>query len=170
MNTDVRVADQVWIATALLQRESPERSFASAEIEARAHEEFGELSPGFRTHLAVHCVAGKKPNRGRYRILTKSTGRGMRRLFRRGDPVHEERGDGKQMPVRREIPSKYWTLLDWYEQEYNGEPNGKSSPPSSNGPDGSGKNWLRFVGYINAHDLAIMKRVIEEEFEQVHPE
>jgi len=37
-------------------------------------------------------------------------------------------------------------------------------------PDGSGKNWLRFVGYINKEDLNTMSEAIEQNCEQIIPE
>ncbi len=56
----VKVADEVWIATALLHREHPERdSFQVGEIVDRAvHEKLREpLRPGVQIHASVHCVA-----------------------------------------------------------------------------------------------------------------
>lgn len=117
---DIKVADEVWIATALLHRESPERAdFAVGEIVDRARREglTPELRPGVYVHAVQHCVANRPPKPGRYRMLVE-TGPNRRRLFRPGDPVDEGRRGAKSTPSRGAIPSKYHALLDWYETEY----------------------------------------------------
>ena len=79
---DVKVADEVWIVTALLQREAPEREdFAVEEIVERARQEkvFETLRPGVYIHAQMHCVANRPPNPGRYRMLFE-TRPGRRRL------------------------------------------------------------------------------------------
>jgi hypothetical protein len=114
--TDVKVADEVWIATALLHRERPERTdFAVEEIVDRAKRE--GLSKPFRkgvyVHAIQHCVANRAPNSGRYRMLVE-TAPGRRRLFRTGDSYDPAREGAKNVPERDEIPSRYAPLLDWY--------------------------------------------------------
>lgn len=116
----VKVADEVWIVTALLHRENPSRAgFAVKEIVARARSEaiHGTLRPGVRQHASQHCVANVLPDPGRYKMLY-ATAKGTRRLFREGDPFHPDRRDGKVVPRREEIPAKYSDLLDWYWSEY----------------------------------------------------
>jgi hypothetical protein len=116
----VRVADEVWIATALLHRENPRAiDFTLKEIEARVAQEglTAGNRPGVYTHVAVHCVGNRAPDKGRYRILLE-TGPSRRRLFRPGDPYHPGREGGKVVPERSEIPSKYHALLDWYEERW----------------------------------------------------
>jgi hypothetical protein len=83
------VADEVWIATALLHREHPDREdFTVAEIVARAREEgvTPQLRPGVYVHATQHCVANRPPNPGRYRMLLE-TGSNRKRLYRPGDPA-----------------------------------------------------------------------------------
>jgi hypothetical protein len=46
-----------------------------------------ELRPNVQVHAALHCVANKRPNPANYCMLYE-TGRGRRRLFRRGDVAH----------------------------------------------------------------------------------
>ena len=118
MTAAIRVADEVWIATALLHREHLEAAdFSLKAIEARLARErlSGEKRPGIYPHLSVHCVANRPPNGGRYRMLFE-TAPSRRRLFRPGDPYHREREGGKTAPDRGEIPPKYHSLLDWYER------------------------------------------------------
>ena len=115
----VKVADETWIATALLHREFPDREdFTIGEIVKRASVQklHGELRPGVRVHAAMHCVANREPNPGRYRMLL-ATGNNRRRLYRTADPTHPLR-KGKITPRREDIPKRYHVLLEWYEKTY----------------------------------------------------
>ena len=114
---DLRVADEVWIATALLHREHPERDdFSIDEIVQRAAKESlaNGNRPGVYVHIVQHCVANRAPNPGRYRMLFE-TAPGRRRLFRKGDPYHPAREGAKTTPNREDIPSGCLGLLSWYE-------------------------------------------------------
>ena len=82
----IRVADEVWIATALLHRRHPDRDdFTVCEIVRQAEAEKvsdGPLRAGIQSHVYQHCVANKAPaSVGRYRMLFE-TSKGRRRLFR----------------------------------------------------------------------------------------
>ncbi len=120
----VLVADEVWIATALLHRHNPGRGdFAASEILRQVETERvagDRLRPGVAPHVYLHCVANKAPNSGRYRMLFE-TSKGRRRLFKRGDPCHPQRADSKHMPRREQIPRAYVGLIDWYRRQYAGE-------------------------------------------------
>ena len=109
----VRVADEVWIATALLHRRHPDRDdFAVGEIVRQAETERvadGPLRTGVQSHVYQHCVANKAPDSGRYRMLFE-TSKGRRRLFRPGDPCHPRRNAGKDVPRDDEIPPTYRKL------------------------------------------------------------
>jgi hypothetical protein len=112
----IKVADEVWITTALLHREHPERpDFAIEEIVEHARKTglSEPLRPGFYVHVVQHCVANRPPNPGRYRMLFE-TGPGRRRLFRKGDPYHPEREGAKVMPNREDLPHGLNGLLAWY--------------------------------------------------------
>jgi hypothetical protein len=116
---DIKVADEVFIATALLHRENPKRSdFTISEIVERAAKEnlFGELRPGVRVHASLHCVANRAPNPGRYRMLYATGGR-TRRLLRSGDDEHPGR-TGKIWPDPEAVPSRYTELINWAKQRY----------------------------------------------------
>jgi hypothetical protein len=113
---ELKVADEVWIAMALLHRDHPKRTdFSIEEIMERAAKEAGSepLRPGFRVHVNQHCVANRPPNPGRYRMLFE-TASGRRRLFRSGDNYDTAREGAKIVPAREDIPSEYGALLDWY--------------------------------------------------------
>jgi hypothetical protein len=121
--TDVRIADELWIATALLHIEHPEREdFALKEIEDRVRREAvaGDLRKGVYPHVSLHAVANLPPNPGRYRMLF-ATGRHRRRLFRPGDGFHPDREGSKTAPAPEDIPAKYWYLFDWYARTNGGE-------------------------------------------------
>jgi hypothetical protein len=112
----VRVADEVWIATALLHREQPSQSdFTIEEIVRRAAQEAinGPARPGVYVHVVQHCVANRFPNPGRYRMLFE-TQEGRRRLFRKGDTYHPEREGSKITPNIEDLPSGYAGLVSWY--------------------------------------------------------
>lgn len=112
----IRVADEVWIAAALLHRERPgQADFTVEEIVERAERESltGQLRPGVYVHAVQHCVANRLPNPGRYRMLFE-TGLGRRRLFRPGDAYHPAREGSKITPNPEEMPYGYQGLLAWY--------------------------------------------------------
>ena len=115
---EVKVADEVWLATALLHRENPKRSsFLVEEIVDRAAREglVKPQRPGVYVHAVQHCVANRPPNPGRYRMLFE-TPDGYRRLYRRGDPYHPAREGAKIAPSPKDLPDRYLELLDWYER------------------------------------------------------
>jgi hypothetical protein len=117
---ELKVADEVWIAAALLHRENPGRSdFSIEEIVGRVRREglSGRLRPGVRVHVTQHCVANRPPNPARCRMLVE-TGRGRRRLYRVGDPFNPRRRNSKVLPARADIPAAYHYLIDWYESTY----------------------------------------------------
>ena len=114
--TQVKVADEVWLATALLHREHPKRSdFEIEEIKDRVTEEWGResLRPGVYVHIVQHCVANRQPSPGRYRMLVETVP-GRRRLFRTGDSYHLAREGSKTHPAVDELPEQYRDLLEWY--------------------------------------------------------
>jgi hypothetical protein len=116
VDTELKVADEVWIATALLHREHPESpDFTVEEIVKRAKQEglHKPFRPGVYVHAVQHCVANRPPNPGRYRMLLE-TRPGHRRLFRDGDPYHPQREGTKITPVRENLPNEYSGLLNWF--------------------------------------------------------
>src|ERR1700691_1772082 len=128
----IRIADGVWIATALHHKEKPERlDFTESEIKARFLAEGlprGLNTNSLPTNISSHCVANKPRSRkrsdpskmqgGPYRMIFE-TRPGYRRLFCPDDYVHPDRiqprAPSKAIPKREEIPTKYGPLLEWYE-------------------------------------------------------
>jgi len=120
VKTSLRVADEVWIATALLHVENPTRKdFTVKEIVDRAERESlcGPLRRGVYVHALQHCIANRPPSPARYAMLF-ATGHLTRRLVRLGDPCHPAREGGKRMPQRDAIPPAYRYLQDWYLSKY----------------------------------------------------
>jgi len=112
----LKVADEVWVATALLHKEHPTRTdFTIEEIIERAKREHPseDLRPGVYIHAQMHCVANKPPNPGRYRMLFETRPR-HRRLYLPGDVYDRKREGAKTIPVREDLPEKYQPLLAWY--------------------------------------------------------
>ncbi len=114
----LKVADEVWIAVALLHREHSGRlDFSVEEIVGRAQREnlYGSLRPGVYVHVVQHCVANRPPNPARYRMLLE-TGPGRRRIFRKGDTYHPQREGGKITPHPGCLPPGYSGLFRWYHE------------------------------------------------------
>jgi len=117
--TETSCAVEVFVATAFLHREQPERSeFTIQEIVNRAAREniTGELRSGVSVHTSQHCVANKTPNPGKHKMLF-ATGKHTRRLLLPGDEVHPGR-TGKIFPDEGEVPGKYLPLLEWAKRRY----------------------------------------------------
>lgn len=155
----IRVADEAWLATALLHRERPEApDFKLKEIHERARQEFRDDRPGVWYHIVSHCVASKPPSPAQYRMLHE-TGRGRRRLYRPADPAHPKR-KGKIHPDKDDVPLPYRSLVDWYLEEFAAEraPAQGSSNPAV---------LVNFVGAIPAFDLQRITEAVHAGCEQV---
>jgi hypothetical protein len=114
--TALKVADEVWIAAALLHREHPAaRDFSVDEIVQRAEREgmHKPLRRGVYVHVIQHCVANRPPNPARYRMLFE-TAPGRRRLFRKGDSYHPDREGAKITPESEDLTHGHNALLGWY--------------------------------------------------------
>jgi hypothetical protein len=117
---DLKVADEVWLALALLHRENPSRkSFSPEEIAARAQNLHLQTPnrAGVMPHIYAHCVANVTPSSGRYRMLYRTSDGGLR-LYRAGDDYHAAREGSKIAPERAVLPEEYRDVHDWYVGEY----------------------------------------------------
>jgi hypothetical protein len=138
---DVKVADEVWIATALLQNDHPlQVDFAVEEIVERARKErlTETLRPGVYIHAQMHCVANRPPNPGRYRMLFE-TRPGFRRLYCASDPFHPKRDGAKTVPLAGDIPERFRQLLHWYEEWCRGRSRSSSRFDALLALEGSGR-------------------------------
>jgi hypothetical protein len=118
-DVELKLADEVFLAVALLHREHPRRSdFTLSEIVERVAREnlTGEPRPGIRTHASLHCVANRAPNPANYRMLY-ATGKRTRRLLQPGDVVHPDRR-GKIFPEPGGVPRDYLPVLRWAKRRF----------------------------------------------------
>jgi hypothetical protein len=130
----LKVADEIWLATALLHRDHPDRlDFTVREIIDRVGQAnlTGSVRGSVHVHVIQHCVANRPPNPAGYRMLLE-TGASRRRLYRPGDPQHPDRR-GRIVPRREDLPEdlpqRYRQLLDWYESQYTREARPKEPDP-----------------------------------------
>lgn len=139
---ELKVADEVWIATALLHQEHPSRAdFAVEEIVERARKEklSDTLRPGVYIHAQMHCVANRPPNPGRYRMLFE-TRPGHRRLCCASDPFDSRRDGSKTVPAAVDIPERYRPLLEWHREWCKDRSQGSSRFAALLALEGSGKD------------------------------
>jgi hypothetical protein len=115
-----KVADEVWIALALLHQNHPERQgFRSGEILERAE----ALHPGVpcrrgvQAHISGHCVANRKPSPNTLRYTYRNAD-GTYRLYRDGDEYDPGRQKGRTAPTATSLPEGYRPLVQWYWSEY----------------------------------------------------
>ena len=137
MVSNIRVADEVWIATAGLHFDNPEaEDFSAGQIVDRVlkNNYFGSLRPGVSIHISHHCVADKAPQPGNYRMLSSSgPDKRNRRLFRDDDDVAQGRENGKRVPYLSQIPIELHgtveRLLKWWSTQDRGCPYNESYNP-----------------------------------------
>jgi hypothetical protein len=118
---EIKLADRIWLAVALLHRENPSQDDFDREAIRRKLRETG-LMEGLKpqsvaAHLKEHLVANVPPSSTKYLMLYE-TRKGFLRLFRIGDsidPGRQSSRPSKHIPKRDEIPADYRSLLDWYE-------------------------------------------------------
>lgn len=161
---DLKVADQVWVATALLHKENPQRTdFSKQEIRHRAEKEHlaGAKRPGISQHISTHCVASRPPNPARHRMLTR-TGTGRRRLFRYGDEFHPARAEGSITPRREDLPEQYHVLLDWYESEYSKRGMRKEKEEGNKPRGATAETLMNLMGRISRGDADEMIKIIND--------
>lgn len=119
--SELRLADRIWLAVAMLQQQFPHAAFSKIEIRQELNKsQLGEgTNPAsVNAHLKQHLVANVPPSAGKYTMLFE-TKVGFLRLFRPGDLIDPQRRLGrssKYMPKRDEVPLQYHHLLDWYEE------------------------------------------------------
>lgn len=118
-STELRLADRIWLAVAMLQQRFPGSAFSRLEIRQELEKSelgHGTNSASVNAHLKQHLVANVPPSTSKYTMLYE-TKVGFLRLYRPGDPIHPQRisrHSSKHMPRAEEIPSEYHPLLDWY--------------------------------------------------------
>ncbi len=127
---NMKISDEVWVATALLHREQPGRaSFEPGEIRERAQSLHPDAPqrPGVNPHLYLHCVANLPPNSATYRMLLRLPDKSLR-LYRSGDPCDPGRRKGRMTPAAGDLPNELVDLLDWYRNEYDSQSRSVDDP------------------------------------------
>jgi hypothetical protein len=121
IETDLFLADRIWLAVAMLHREFPaHEDFSKGEIRKKLRDsglDVGLKRTSIHAHLKEHMIANVPPSSTRYRMLYE-TRPGYLRLFRPDDPVHPLRQSGKltkHMPKREDVTQEFHSLLDWYD-------------------------------------------------------
>ncbi|MGA7158237.1 MAG: hypothetical protein WBY53_15420 [Acidobacteriaceae bacterium] len=117
---NLTVADAVWVGTALLHEKYQARPhFSVAEI-VRSVEE-NHLTSGthksIEQHVKIHCVANRKPQPNRSRMLfatreATDTADNFRRIFLEGDRYDPAREGSLTHPSPAKLPERYRYLLD----------------------------------------------------------
>ena len=165
------IANEIWIAAALLQHEGRTDFSVSDVIDRVLQEPLDQYRPGLQVHASNHCVASKAPNPSQHRFLHE-TGRGRRRLFRTGDDFHPNRRAGRTHPRADELPEKYRYLVKWYEDQYDRNSENRTQSRSGDQPFLSGmkgRTLLSFFGSMAADDARNMAEAIREGCERVDP-
>ncbi len=127
LSYDMKVADAVWVATALLHIQNPDNNHVGFTTEQIAKDvEYLRLTRATRSsiwqHVNQHCVANREPNPNRTRMLY-ALGKGNRRLFREGvDDFKPARAGSPTYPTWSELPNDFQHLRRWYEEEWNPSP------------------------------------------------
>jgi hypothetical protein len=131
---DLTVADAVWIGTALRQRtagiKNRDKGFATEDIVdevVRLRLTKGAYKSIWQ-HVNQHCVANRKPQPNRSRMLF-ALGGGVRRLFRESDSSDPGREGAPTHPEWSKLPVEYQDLMKWYEEEWNGAAAGAERDP-----------------------------------------
>lgn len=157
--------EAVWLATALLHRDHPDRpSFEVQEIQDRAEAEGfpGGLGPKVQVHATVQCVANMRADPLQLRFLY-ATPDGNRRLFHPGDDFHPDRAEGRTHPRRGSLPEAYRELVDWYEDEWSPRDVPEVGP---GGPSGEGAGDLLNYKVVRARAAkeaqTMLRRFAEE--------
>ena len=132
--SSLTVADAVWIGAALLQRragvENRDKGFATEEIvDEVVRLRLTKGAPkSIWQHVNQHCVANRKPQPNRSRMLY-ALGGGVRRIFRDGDRSDAGREGAPTHPEWDKLPAQYQDLRRWYEEEWNGPAAGAENDP-----------------------------------------
>ena len=114
----LKVADAVWVGTALLHQQTGRNEGFSTENIVESVRERRLTKGSYKSiwqHVNQHCVANRRPQPNRICMLT-AEGKGYRRLFRPGDKIHEGRKGAPTHPEWSVLPEQYQYLRNWYEE------------------------------------------------------
>ena len=132
-NSELSVANLVWVAVALLHVENKEKDVFQVKQIFQKAKDLGLSHAADETlmmHISLHCVANAKAQPNTHRKLFRMAS-GWYRLYRPDDPYHSSREKGRTSPLAEEIPQEYRYLIDWYNDEYSK----KQSPSTQESKD-----------------------------------
>ena len=132
-NSELSVANLIWIAIALLHIENKEKDVFQVKQIFQKAKDLGLSHAADETlmmHISLHCVANAKAQPNTHRKLFRMAS-GWYRLYRHGDSYDPSREKGRTAPLAEEIPQEYRYLIDWYNDEYSK----KQSPSTQESKD-----------------------------------
>jgi hypothetical protein len=115
---NLKVADAVWVGTALLHEKTGQNEGFSTEKIVESVQEHHLTKGSYKSiwqHVNQHCIANRPPQPNRICMLTEER-KGYRRLFRPGDKTNEERKGAPTHPEWNALPKQYQYLQNWYEE------------------------------------------------------
>jgi hypothetical protein len=118
IDPDLTVADAVWVGTAIMHEQYPQAAGFTIEDIVNRVVSLRLTKGGQKSvwqHVNQHCVANRKPQPNRSRMLF-ALGGGNRRLFRDGDRSDPGREGAPTHPQWNRLPEAYRYLEQWYEQ------------------------------------------------------
>jgi hypothetical protein len=127
---NLTVTNAVWVATALLHKNYPERDGFTPEEIVHVVKDFNlteRSEDSIWTHVRQHSVANKRPQPNTVCMLFDPGG-GLRRLFRSGDKAYPGKNESRTHPRWEDLPTEYQHLRRWYEEEWNGVGGGENDP------------------------------------------
>lgn len=119
-NSELSVANLIWIAVALLHTENKEKDVFQVKQIFQKAKDLGLSHAADETlmmHISLHCVANAKAQPNKHRKLFRIAS-GWYRLYRTDDPYDISREKGRTAPLAEEIPQEYRYLIEWYNNEY----------------------------------------------------
>ena len=119
-NSELSVANLIWIAVALLHTENKEKDVFQVKQIFQKAKDLGLSHAADETlmmHISLHCVANAKAQPNTHKKLSRIAS-GWYRLYRPDDPHDPSREKGRTAPLAEEIPEKYRYLIEWYNNEY----------------------------------------------------
>jgi hypothetical protein len=142
----LRIADEVFLATARLHREYPKRTdFRNAEIQKEVENLFQDSRSGVTTHITSHCVANKSNHSAAAFRMLYETSYGNKRLLLSGDRIDPSR-TGDIFPDAERIPSHFRELVTWARKRFENGLEAETPGTGSQAPKGRFSSVLGMRG------------------------
>ena len=135
----VKVADAVWVATAMLhESEGIHKSFSKGRISDKVIKEIdsSKNAGSIEHNISVHCLANRpaRPMKDNHCKMYRES-RGRYRLYRSGEDDRDPSRRGCHVePDRERLPPEHRKWIEWYHRVYCA----KKAPSAPDGPDPAG--------------------------------